>query len=489
MKKFKLDKSSSRRFVAFSLATLMLATSMSGCSKKQETNASPENSITYGVDPYEAEKNIFNTTTNNIKKLFPEMDEETINNASLIILLNILAKEDENGKINADAISNFKSIIDSDKMMSDFNSLIDVLENKAITQNNLINISEVLPNELSEDALILSNIELITKGIMSANNKEEIVSGFNKIYTLFVDEDEIEMNGIRFEVRDLNYANRAIAQSYARIAAYYSRNYISEDQYSDIDRRTNDQNNKAYIKTDLEILSNQMEEKSEIDVVGLFNDKYISAENFLSDKINTSDNSIENLINYINLDYIASDKVSTKDKRTILVEYEDKKVSDSLLLIDAIHTYNMKKQNDIVLNSELLVDVENNETDKIALDFVQFNSIKLLNTVSDDSTFNDIYNNPYFQNIYKYFTKQNFTHKYMENGSIVEKTIIWQEISNGANFVNNEIIIYTLNKLPKVNGIDSFIEMSQENLSESIQYIQNRVTDECKKVDAKEFIK
>lgn len=489
MKKFKLDKQSSKRFVAISLATLMLVTSMVGCSKKQNTKNEVETTIVNELDPYESEKSIVKELINNLKKEFPELEEETINNTSLIMLLDILAREDENGKISADVISNFKSIIDSDKMMSDFNSLIDIMENKAITQEKLIVMSNILSKELSADVKILSNIEEITKKIMNTNDKEEILKEFNKIYTLFVDEDEINMNGIKFEVRDLNYANRAMAGSYARIAAYYAKDYISEEQYSSIDKRTNDQNNKAYIKTKLEILSNQMTEKSEIDVIKIFNNKYVSFENLLENKINASNDVIEDLIDYVNLDYISSDKVSTKDKRTVLSDYDDQKVNDAITLIEAIHTYNIKNQDEAILNSNLLINVEDNETNKLALDFIQFNTINLLSTVNDKSNFNDVYNNPYFQNIYKYFTKQNFTHKYIENDQVVEKTIVWQEISNGVNFINNTIIINTLNKLSNVKGIKNFIEMAQENLSESVQYIQNRVTGECKKVDAKEFVK
>ena len=37
--------------------------------------------------------------------------------------------------------------------------------------------------------------------------------------------------------------------------------------------------------------------------------------------------------------------------------------------------------------------------------------------------------------------------------------------------------------------MDQYIEKSQTNLTESIQYIQNTVTGECEKVEASEFVK
>lgn len=499
MRKFKLDKQMSKRIAAFSMVGIVFISSMnlSGCSKK-ETNKENTNTTISTVDEpvvsYEKEKTLVNSTKDRITNMFPEMDENIVNNSTLILLLDVLAKEDENGKVNAEIISNFKSKIDTDNMMNEFNAFLDQLEQMMISENKTVSISNVLPEELEQDKIILSNIETITSNIINGKDKNEIVTNFNKIYELFVEENEIEINEFKFEIRDLSYSNRAVAEAYARTAAYFARNYITEEQYEKIDKRTNNQNNKAYIKTRLEILNNQMEEKSETDIINLFNNKYSDLEELLNGKINISSDTQKNLINYLNLKYLDSDKVATKDKNEILVEYEETKVNDILLAIDAITTYNNSSQNDIVVLSQLLVDnyknTNNGKIDEIAINFVQYNSIMLLNTVNSEATFSEIYNNPYFENLYKYFTKQDFTHKYNDiNGEVVETNIIWQEISDGANFINNEVILYTLNKLPKVNGMESFTTKAQTNLSESIQYIQNTVSGECEKVDSNEFVK
>ena len=316
---------------------------------------------------------------------------------------------------------------------------------------------------------------------------------FNKIYTLFADEKEIEVDGIKFEIRDLTFPSRAVATTYAETAAYYSRNYITNEQYEKIDERTDDQNNKAYIKSKLEILSNQMEEVSEIDVIKLFDEKYEEINKLLKGKVNLSKDTIKNLVNYINLKYISGDKVSTKDMKQIVGEYTDEKVNDVITAIDAINTYNLSNQNNIIPFSVFLVDehlkTETGITDKIALDFIQFNSIMLNNTTDSKTNYNELKNNPYFKNVYKYFTKQNFTHiQKDENGKKINNNIIWQEISDGTNFVNYQVILYTLNKLPKVDNLDNYIEKTETNIGESIQYIQNTIMDECKKVDATEYV-
>ena len=183
--------------------------------------------------------------------------------------------------------------------------------------------------------------------------------------------------------------------------------------------------------------------------------------------------------------YLESDKVAIKDMNQIVGEYEDEKINDVMNSIEAINTYNLKNQNNFIPFSVFLVDeylkTETGKTDKVALDFVQFNTVMFLNKNNINSKEAKIY----FENIYKYFTKQDFSH--LQNNQ--EENIIWQEISDGTNFVNYQVIIYTLNKLTKDEIINNYIEVTEENLSQSIQYIQNTIMDECKKVDINEYVK
>lgn len=482
MKKFKIDKNTSIRLAALSAAGLIFVTGLSSCKKTEEKVENINSEIITTVDD----------TENKIDTLLPKASDEIVDNASIMLLLDIIAKEDANGKISADVISEFKAKLDVDDMMNEFNSFLDMIGFNAKKEGKVVKVSTVLPEELKNDKIILSHIENILQNIIKYSkegNKNSVVSEFNKIYTLFVEEKEIEMNGTKFKIRDLSFPSRAVATTYAETAAYYSKNYISNDRYVKMDKRTNDQNNKAYIKTKLEILNNQMEEKSEIDVIALFNKKYEQITKILTGKVNVSQDTIKNLVNYMNLKYLDSDKVATKDMNEIVGQYNDKDVTEVITAIEVINTYNLKNQDNIIPYSVFLVDnyltTETGKTDKIALDFVQYNSIMLNNTTNKKVDYSTLNNNPYFKNVFKYFTKQDFTH--VQNDE--NKDIVWQEVSDGVNFVNYQVILTTLNKLPQVENVDNYEDITKDNLEESIQYIQNTIMNECKKADIKEYVK
>ena len=481
MRKFKIDKNTSRRLAALSAAGLIFVTGLTGCKKNEEKVENPNSAIITMVD----------NTENKIDTILLEASEEVVNNASIMLLLDVIAKEDENGKISADVISEFKSKLDVDDMISEFTSFLDMIGFNIKESGKVVKVSTVLPEELNDDKVILSNIETILENIIKYSkegNKTGVASEFDKIYTLFVEEKELEVNGTTFEIRDLSFPSRAVATTYAETAAYYATNYVSKEKLEKLDNRTNDQNNKAYIKSKLEILDNQMEEKSEVDVISLFDTKYKEVTTVLNGKVNLSETIIKNLVNYMNLKYINGDKVSTKDMNTLVGEYDDEKVNEVITAIEAINTYNFNNQTNIIPFSIFLVDehlkTESGQTDKIALDFVQYNSI-MLNNTDDVKTYKELSANPYFKNIFKYFTKQDFTH--IQNDE--NKDIVWQEVSDGVNFVNYQVILNSLNKLPKVDNKENYIEVTNENLGESIQYIQNTIMGECKKVDIKQYVK
>ena len=486
MKKFKIYKDSSKRFVALALTGVIALTTLVGCnSKKNDSAATVNSSIVITVED----------TNDKIDTILPEASDEMVENASIILLLDLIAKADENGKISADVISEFKSKIDVNDMINEFYSFLDMIGYNIKETGKVEKVSTVLPEELQNDKIILDNIEIILENIIKYSkegNKDSLVSEFDKIYTLFVEENEIEINGTTFSVRDLSFPARAVATTYAETVGYYATNYVSEDKLEKLDERTNDQNNKAYIKSKLEILSNQMEEVSQVDVVNLFSAKYTEVTNLLNGKVNLSESTIKNLVNYMNLKYLSGDKVATKDMNTIVGEYNDENVSDVIIAIEAINTYNSNNQNNIIPFSSFLVSEYLNtytgKIDKLALDFIQYNSI-MLNNTDDIKTYNELSQNPYFKNIFKYFTKQDFTHITKdENGQTINNNVVWQEISDGVNFVNYQVVLYSLNALPQVNNKDNYIELTENNFEQSIQYIQNTITGECYKVDVKEYI-
>lgn len=483
MIKIKFNDEMKKRIIALSMAGMTLFTAgLSGCSKKDSNN---NGSITI-----EVADNIVDSTIKNINNTLYIVNDDMVKNTSIILLLDVLAKKDENGKISADEISKLKAKLDVDNMMDDFNAFLNILEQQMIEKQQIISISSVLPQELENNKIILSHIEQITSNIIAASNKgdkEQVVNNFNIIYKLFVKENDHIIRDLEFNVRDLGYSSRAVAEAYARTAAYYSRGFVEEKKLEAIDNRTNSQNNKAYIKTTLEILNNNLAEKSETDIEKLFAEKNSYVSSIVNGKVNLKEDDINNLVDYINLRYLDSDRVSKKDKDIQVLEYDDKKINNAILGVDAITSYNMSNDNIIPFSSFIVDNYANTkygEIDKIALDFVQFNSIMLSKTTKEDSTFDEIYANPYFKNLYKYFTKQDFVHKYKDqNGKIIEKNITWQNISDSVNFINNEIIIYTFKKLPQSKKIHNYIEISQDNLLQSIQAIQNSIIGECKKVD------
>lgn len=461
------------------------AIGLSGCSKKDNTKSTPTR-IQIVVDD----------TNNKIDKLLPEANDEIIDTATIMLLLNLLAKEDENGKVNADTISQIKSNIDVDNMINEFNSFLDIVEQNAIEEGKLEKISSVLPQELKNDAVILSNIEDIVKKIIDvskAKNEIDLKKEYNKLYELFVNEEKIEYNGLIFEVRDLTYSSRAVANMYAETANYYSKEYISEDMYEAMNKRTNDQNNKAYIKSTLEILDNQMEEVSETDVIALFENKYKDVSALLKGKVDLSEDVIKNLINYMNLKYLESDKVAVKDMKQLVGEYDGEKINNVIIGVAAINKYNLNNQTAIIPYSAFLVDnylvTETGKTDKIALEFCQYNSIMFINQIKKQTDYQSLIKNPYFNNLYKYFTKQDFTHIKQEQGKEVKYDVNWQEISDGVNFINYQFVIGALSKLPESDIKDNYFKISQENFAQSAQHIQNTIMDECKKVESKEYVK
>lgn len=473
MRKFKLDKNTSIRISSLAMAGMLFVTAIgfTGCSKKDDTTTS----ITI-VQTKQDEIN------KEIKSLFPILSQDIIDNTSLIIMLDEIAKKDENGKINSKEISKFKSKIDSDNMMNDFNSFIDVLEYTMLNNKEIVVVSDIV---LEKDKDILSKIEKITSSIIKGENKE---SNIKLINTLFVEEDKITYDGLTFEVRDLSYSARAIAGAYARTSLNFSKEILTEEEINKLDCRTNDQNNKAYIKTTLEILSNNIEEKSETNINKLFKEEYSEFKTNHNNKIKLNDDKINLLVNYMNLEYLASDKVSNKDKNNTLGEYTEQKISDTLTTIDCITEYNANNKNNIILLSENLVDkykaTETGKIDSIFLDYIQFNSIMFLNSTTTTSTKEEIFANPYFRNIYDYFRKASITHQYPDGTKVV---INYQNISDGVKLIANEIVCYTLNKRPIAKEFEGYEALINSNLAESIQYVQNTITGECEKVD--EFVK
>lgn len=466
MKKFKLDKNTSIRLSSLSMAGIIFLTSITlpGCTK----NNSKQNTA---IVTLQSNKE---STERQILHLFPTLSKDVVKNTSIVTLLDDIAIKEKNGKINPELMSNFKSKVDVDNMMEDFYSFINLLEETMLNDKKTVSVSNLV---LNSDSDIMCRIEKITNYIIAGDYVE---ANAKLIYELFVEGKDIRYDGLTFKIDDLSYSGRAIASAYARTALNYSKGVLTEEEIKNLDDRTNDQNNKAEIKTCLEVIANQMTEKSETNINKLFvgeNEEIIAS----AQKVNLSDENLKNLVSYINLGYLDSDRVSTDDKNSVLGEYSDRKIKNVLLTIDAITEYNMNNKNNIVLLSNNLVDnykeTESGYYDTVALDYIQFNSIMFLNTTTKDSTQQELFNNPYFQNLYDYFRKADITHKYPNK----EVNVAYQNISEGVKFVLNEIVFYTINKRPNIKNYEGYEEKLNSNLVESVNYIESVITGDCKK--------
>ena len=114
MKKFKLNKEGSIRFIALTLSAITLLSVFTGCNKKGETEKE-DTKLVQMMDDVEALKK-------QLQILLPGLNQDIIDNATLILMLDELKNENKNGKISAEYISAFKNKIDPDNMMNDFNS-------------------------------------------------------------------------------------------------------------------------------------------------------------------------------------------------------------------------------------------------------------------------------------------------------------------------------------------------------------------------------
>ena len=85
MRKFKLDKNTSIKISSLAMAGMLFVTSIgfTGCSKKNDTSKS----IT-------VVQNKNNEISKEIKLLFPVLSDDIVNNTSLIIMLDEIAKKD-----------------------------------------------------------------------------------------------------------------------------------------------------------------------------------------------------------------------------------------------------------------------------------------------------------------------------------------------------------------------------------------------------------
>ena len=220
MKNYKLSKEGSKKFISTILALELLFSTVgfSSCSKKEIDDVSVEN--------VEETNSSLDIVISRIKGLNLDLDDRTITDASIVLLLSEVAKRDENGKISPSILETYKNTFNKDAVLEDFDTFLSRIEN-AMLYEKFISVADILPYEMENDKVILKDIEKIAEDALNnKDNKEVVIEKFNEIYKLFVEEKEV--NG--YKVRDLNFSIRAVAYSYAREVAYLARNYITDEE-------------------------------------------------------------------------------------------------------------------------------------------------------------------------------------------------------------------------------------------------------------------
>ena len=121
----KLDKKGSKKNnKAVGLASILLSLvmvgsglSLTGCANKEKKDTKDNSSSL----SYQTENDMISTLKNELKKIAPEFSDEKLTDTALILTLNLIAKENENGKVRSDIMDYFKNKVDSDSMMDNFN--------------------------------------------------------------------------------------------------------------------------------------------------------------------------------------------------------------------------------------------------------------------------------------------------------------------------------------------------------------------------------
>ena len=479
--------------LALLVSVALGVTALGGCTAKKEekTTSTPELTKNTVIE------SIVDNTANKIEELTPELTPEMEKNAAIILYLDTIAAKDENGKINVELIKSLKSRIDSTNMTEDFNSFLDEIQQKMITEGKIYEASKLFNlalneeekalftdselAEIKEDEAILEAIEFTVKLAVDEleNGKTD---SFYVIFKAITEDEPIIVNKNKFYISKLSPAGRALANMYAETVLYYGRNIIPEAEQKLMDSAMDDQNNKAKIASVLDILGNDMPvEESEINVEEVLNSKYTSVINLLKGKVNADEETIKDLVNYINIEYLTSSSVSYKDRNAVYGELTEEEMNAVIDLISAINKYNIKNPDNAVVFKTFLIDefakTDKGVADSNVMDYIQFNAYGLetnKDLVTDATSFRKI---PYGANIFKYITKDNATFEVGENTI----DIIWQNTTDGSGLVCYVIVYDTLKGMKDFGLNDNYIEKTTMDLNETIKSIQKSINDECEK--------
>ena len=488
MRRFKISRGGSKKFISSALALQLVfgALALSSCSDKEVEETEQEITTEEVV-----EDNTFEETVKKIKALNLDLSDKSIKDSTLVLLLSVLAKEDENGKVNADEISKYVNHFDRDAVLEGFDNLLSEVETQML-KGNFVSVSGVLPEEMSADKTVLKEIEAITKEALDNKDNKEIVSDcFVKIYKLFVSGETVD----GFEIDQMDYSTRAVAYSYAREVMFLARNYVSDEDYERIDKRTNDQYSRSELVIKLEKLENDFVEVSDGKAVAMFQKRYEQFHDVLIAKVKSSNDVQKLLVNYINIKYLLNE-VTTKDRNEIIGSYTDEDLKAALELIDAIILYNAetygnnKDTNNLISLSKVMID--NTDNDRIALDYVTKSCMEVLNLVNEDLTYDALELNGYYDLLCACTVEQD-EYKYIGSDG-KENTIKfnWHEMSDGVKLVCFEMINFTFSRMPKKvkdNSIfNSYYEVSADMLFRNVQFFQDTL-DDCKPLDKTEYVK
>lgn len=498
MKKFKLYKDLSIRLSALSLAGIITVMGFGGCKEKKQEDTNEVILTNDQLINNEIDKltDLLNSKLDD--KFYLNSDDQK----SSIVLLNLdyivsNATYDENGQLCETALDHiYPRGINTKKELNDLNTFLSKYREYTrllTSKEEFINLSDYAL--LENDKLIIQELENMIKELIILKNKgskEEINKLFDKISSFFVNEGTLNINGKEYKKSDLSNGFRKGSEVFGTIASSMTHEYVEEEKRAKLDDKLNTSDSIYQLEVLLEVFANSKQNvintminnqdtyilsDSDYDMINSFNSKYDEVLNSIKGKINLTNDEISSLVQIANIDYLASDKVTSGAMKTIITNDFEVIINNARSAQEKIEVYNKNHQNDLYTYENLFVDDVENTVNITAIKGNIYSAINLLNDVDSNSTYSDIYNNSYFQFLELYNGYSSEVTINSKDGSKITKN----DTGYGTRFITNNIARIALESLPV--KFDSTINLVNDDLDELsvIPKIQSLMEDKCSK--------
>lgn len=158
-------------------------------------------------------------------------------------------------------------------------------------------------------------------------------------------------------------------------------------------------------------------------------------------------------------------------KNSYYFELEEKILKYSKSIIEIIFEYNLNHDKEKIKISDLFISNFNSDIEKQILSFIEDCCMNLLRNINISMTFDQLEQNQNFQNIFKFLTRQN-----LKVNNDLTNFNHYYEIDENIDLICNEIILYTILKLPKMEYTDLYVECVNSNLFKIISSIKYSIS-------------